>query len=74
MSGAILFRSGGPILWKGECQDRTALSSCDAGISAANTGSRMIVNLRNMISHLSLLGYPIDDANSPTTLYNDNEA
>jgi hypothetical protein len=64
MSGAIQFRSGGPILWKGERQqDSTALSSCDAEIRATNTGSRMTSNLRNMISHLSSLGYPIDNAN-----------
>jgi hypothetical protein len=30
MSGAIVMRSGGPISWKAERQDRTSLSSCKA--------------------------------------------
>jgi hypothetical protein len=30
--------------------------------------------MRNMISSLSSLGYPISDADSPTPLYNDNDA
>ena len=34
MSGAIVIRSGGPIAWKADCQERTALSSCDAEIRA----------------------------------------
>jgi hypothetical protein len=35
-------------------------------------GSCLTVNIRNMISSLSKLGYPIHDANSPTPLYNNN--
>ena len=37
-------------------------------------GSRLTVNLRNMILHLQSLGYPIDDTDSDTPLYNDNNA
>ncbi len=37
-------------------------------------GSRLTVNTRNMISSLSDLGYPIDDCESSTPLYNDNNA
>jgi len=70
MSGAVVMRSGGPIAWKADRQERTALSSCDAEIWATNMGSRLTVNTRNMISGLSDLGYPIH----PTPLYNDNDA
>ena len=74
MSGAIIFRSGGPITWKTERQERTSLSSCDAEIRATNMGSRLTVNLRNMILHLQSLGYPIDDTDLATPIYNDNDA
>jgi hypothetical protein len=74
MSGAIIFRSGGPITWKTERQERTSLSSCEAEIHATNLGSRLTVNLRNMILHLKSLGYPIDDTDLATTIYNDNDA
>jgi len=74
MSGAIIFRSGGPITWKTDRQERTSLSSCDAEIRATNMGSHLTVNVRNMILHIASLGYPITDAEQPTPLYNDNEA
>jgi len=74
MSIAIVIGSGGPIAWKADCQERTALSSCDAEIWATNMGSRLTVNTRNMISGLSDLGYPIHDCEFPTHLYNDNDA
>jgi hypothetical protein len=74
MSGPIVMRSGGPICWKAERQERTSLSSCEAEIRATNMGSRLTVNTRNMIEHLSSLGYPITDATRPTILYNDNDA
>ncbi len=37
-------------------------------------GSRLTVNMRNMISSLLDLGYPIDDCKSSTPLYNNNDA
>jgi hypothetical protein len=74
MSGAIIFRSGGPLTWKAERQERTSLSTCEAEIWATNMGSRLTVNLRNLILHLQSIGYPIDDTNTATLLYNDNEA
>ncbi len=55
MSGAIIFRSGGPITWKEDCQDCIALSSCEAEIWATNIGSCLTVNVCTMISHLSYL-------------------
>ena len=74
MISAIVMRSGGPITWKADRQERTALSSCDAEIRATNMGSRLTVNTRNMISSLADLGYPIHDCTSSTHLYNDNDA
>jgi hypothetical protein len=74
MSGAILFRSSGPLTWKADQQECTSLSSCEAKIWATNMGSCLTINTHNMILHLSACGYPIDDASSPTTIYNNNEA
>jgi hypothetical protein len=74
MSDAIIFRSGSPITWKTDHQERTSLSSCDTKIRTTNMGSRLTVNVCNMILHLASLGYPITDAKQLTPLYNDNEA
>jgi hypothetical protein len=73
ISGAIIFCSGGPITWKSDRQDRTSLGLCEAEIRATNMGSRLTINIQNMISHLASLGYPINDATTATPLYNDNE-
>ncbi len=37
-------------------------------------GSCLTINTRDMILHLFACGYPIDDASSPTPIYNDNKA
>jgi hypothetical protein len=74
MSGTIIFCSGGPITWKGERQEQTALSSCVAETRTTNMGSRLTFNTHNMISHLSSIGYPIKDTDAPTPLFNDNKA
>jgi hypothetical protein len=74
MSGAFVMQSGGPIAWKADRQELTSLSSCEAEIRPTNMGLRLTVNMRNMISSLLDLGYPIDDCKSLTPLYNDNDA
>lgn len=74
MSGAIIFRSGGPIAWKSVRQEKTSLSSCEAEIRATNEASKLTVAIRNVASGLADVGYPIDDASAPTTMFNDNEA
>ncbi len=74
MSGAIIFRSGGPLTWKAERQERTSLSTCEAEIRATNMGSCLTVNLQNLILHLQSIGYPIDDTATATPLYNNNKA
>jgi hypothetical protein len=74
MSSAILFRSGGPLTWNADQQERTLLSSCKAKIWATNMGSCLTINTRNMILHLSVCGFSINDASFPTPIYNNNEA
>jgi hypothetical protein len=74
MSNAIIFHLGGPITWKTDRPDRTSLRSCEAEIRTINMGSRFTIIIQNMIIHLASLGYPIDDANMATPLYNNNEA
>ena len=74
MSGTIIFRSGGPITWKTEHQEQTSLSSCDAEICTTAMGSCRTINTRNLILHLKSLGYPINDADMATPLYNANNA
>jgi hypothetical protein len=74
MSGAIVMRSGGPLVWKAKCQGCTSLSSCEAEIRATNISACLTVNTRSMIFSLSNLGYPINDTALPTPLYNDNNA
>ncbi len=74
MSRAIVMRSGGPISWAADQQDRNLLSSCEAKIPATNTGLHLTVNTPNMILSLLSLGYPISDADLATALYNDNDA
>ena len=74
MSGAIIFWSGGPIIWKMDQQDCTSLSSCKAKIRATNMGSCLTINLQNMILHLQSLSYPINDTDMATPLYNNNDA
>jgi hypothetical protein len=37
-------------------------------------GSCLTINMRSIILHLSACGYPIDEASSPTPIYNDIEA
>ncbi len=74
MSGAIMFHLGGPITWKTDRQDCTSLSSCKAKIRATIMGSRLTINVPNMILHLASLGYPITDATTATPIYNNNNA
>jgi hypothetical protein len=64
MSGAMLFYSGCPLIWKADRQDPTALSSCKVEIQATNMSSHLTINTSNMISDLLSCGYPIDDTDA----------
>jgi hypothetical protein len=74
MNGGIIFRTGGPLGWLGECQDRTALSSCEAEIRATNATSKKVVDFRNICQSMVESGHDISDVASPTLLFNDNDA
>jgi hypothetical protein len=74
MSGGIIFRSGGPIVWTAIRQEKTSLSSCESEIRATNEAGKLTVACRNLIEQLAAAGYPITDASSPSKLFNDNEA
>jgi hypothetical protein len=73
MRSTISFRSGSPITWRSERQDRTSLSSYQAEIRATNAGFHLTMNVRNMMSHLSSLGYPIMDTETARPVYNNNK-
>ena len=74
MTGGIIFRTGGPVGWLGERQNRTALSSCEAEIRATNATSKKVVDSRIMCQSMVEFGHDIADVTSPTILFNDNYA
>ena len=74
MSGGIVFRSGGPIAWLSERQDRTSLSSCESENRATAAAAKDTRSVRHVIAGLREHGYPITDDLKATVLYNDNEA
>ena len=74
MSGAIIFRMGGPTAWTAIQQDKTSLSSCGAEIRATNEGCKITIATRNLAKGSMVTGNPLSDDSSPTTVYNGNEA
>ena len=74
MSGAIIFRMGGPIAWTCVRQERTSHSSCEAEIRATCEGSKLTMAIRNLAGDLRYAGIPVVDTSEPTTVYNDNES
>ena len=74
MSGAIVFRAGGPIAWKSVRQERTSLSSCEAEIRATNEGAKLTIALRNLADGFADCGVTLPDAKVPTVVYNDNQS
>ena len=74
MSGAIVFRQGGPVAWKAVCQEKTSLSTCEAEIQATNEDSKLLMAIRNFASAFLGLGFPLPDFLQASKLYNDIEA
>jgi hypothetical protein len=74
MTGGIVFKNGGPIGWLGKRQERTSLSSCEAEIRATSATSKKVVDFWNLCRSISNSGYSIPGLDSPTVLYNDNDA
>jgi hypothetical protein len=74
MSGAMIFRMGGPLSWKAVRQEKTSLSSCEAEIRATNEGSKLMVATRNFATAFASSGITLSDFAGPTKVYNDNES
>jgi hypothetical protein len=74
MNGGIVFKNGGSIGWLGERQEHTSLSSCKAEICTTNATSKKFVDFRNLCRSISESGHSLYDIDSPTILFNNNEA
>lgn len=74
MSGGVIFRSGGPIAWTCDRQERTSLSSCEAEIRATSAASNLTMSMRNIMESMIANGFALGDLAAPTTVYNDNES
>jgi hypothetical protein len=74
MNGGISFKNGGPIGWLGKCQERTSLSLCEAKICATNATSKKAVDFRNLSCSMLDSGHFLPHIDSPTVLYNNNNA
>jgi hypothetical protein len=74
MNGGIVFKIGGPIGWLGERQERTSLRSCKAEIHATNATFKKVVDFCNLCRSISKSGHSLSDINSPTILFNNNDA
>ncbi|KAL7549915.1 hypothetical protein ACHAWF_013170 [Thalassiosira exigua] len=74
MSGGIVFRSGGPIVWLSEHQDRTSHSSCEVEIHATSAAAKDTRLVCHVIAGLREHDYPIKGDVEATVIYNDNEA
>ena len=69
LSGFLICRSGGPIVWKSIRQNQTALSYCEAEIMDTNECAKEIQSLKHCTN-----GIGIPEAYSRTKIYNDNKA
>ncbi len=74
LNGGIIFKNRGPIGWLGKHQERTSLSTCKAKIRATNATSKKVFDFRNLSQSISKSGHTIPDIDSPTVLYNNNDA
>ena len=68
LSGFVICRCGGRIVWGAIRQDQTALSSCEAEIYATNSCA---VELMGIKYRAADLGMP--DASKTIRIFNDNE-
>lgn len=69
LSGYLVCKSGGPISWKAERQNRTALSSCVAEIIATNECVKEVESIKNRDIDLGT-----SHTTEPIPIYNDNKA
>ena len=68
MSGYLIMRCGGPIVWKAVRQECTSRSTCEAEIRATDEAVKEILSLRHRCDAMNLPA-----AIGPTRLYNDNQ-
>ena len=68
MSGHVITRCGGPVLWKAKRQERTSRSSCEAEIYATDECAKDTLSIRHRAEDLGF-----SDTQQPTTLFNDNQ-
>ena len=68
LSGFVICRCGGPIVWRAICQNQTALSSCEAEIYATNSYAVELMGVKHRASDLGML-----DASKIICIFNDNE-
>jgi hypothetical protein len=74
MNGGIVFKNEGLVGWLSEHQECTSLSSCKTKICATNAISKKVVDFRNLSCSVSNVVYTLPNIDTPTILYNDNDA
>ena len=74
MISVILYRMGGPIMWKAICQELTSLSSCEAEICTTNEGRKITTTFCNLSASFTLAVAPLVNNSQATLVYNDKEA
>ena len=68
LQGAFIVRSGGPIWWKVEREDRCSRSSCEAEIKSMDLATKEAQHLIYLMEELGL-----SDTHTPIPLYNNNK-
>ena len=69
LSSFLIYRSGGPIVWKPIHQNQTDLSSCEAEITATNESATELQSIKHLAKEIG-----VSEAYSRTKIYNDNKA
>eukprot|EP00978_Attheya_sp_CCMP212_P021791 scaffold64076_cov55-Attheya_sp.AAC.1 len=69
MTGALIMRSGGPIVWHVERQKWTSCSSCESEIKATDCCTKSVLHIRLILEDLLQA-----DILSHTPMFNDNQA
>ena len=68
VSGHIVYRCGGPIVWSSRKQKATALSTAEAEIVAASEATKSVLALRLILRDIG------KEVKGPTVLFEDNQA
>ena len=68
ISGHIVFRCGGPIIWSSRKQKMTTASTAEAEIVAASEATKSVLALRLILRDIGM------EVKGPTTIFEDNQA